>query len=256
MSAPLIFTAEYYERMRQLESGGWWNAAMRDIAATLLARAALPERGMLLDVGCGSGQTMTWALGLLPRWSASGIDVSLDGLSAARDAGAGVAQASALALPYPTASVDLIITLDVVQHLPLQDGDVTALREMRRVLRPGGYLLLRTNAQAFPRTADDPRYDFHKYRPAELREKLREAGFDVLRLSRVNALLGLAEIPRELRARRMRGRDGYGGILATANGSHGWTQRARRAWLRAEGRAVAAGLTLPLGRTICALCRT
>lgn len=255
MTGPLIFTPEYYQRMRQLESDGWWNAAMRDVAAMLLRDVNLPRHGTLLDVGCGSGQTMTWFTSLYPEWRTLGLDVSLDGLAAARALGVEVAQASALDIPYPTRSVDAVITLDVVQHLPLGGGDVRALREMRRVMRAGGVLLLRTNAQAFPHVGDDPTYNFHKYEPAELRAKLREAGFTVLRCSRVNALLGLAEIPRELRAKREHGEHEYRGILATPRARPDWAHALKRRWLRVEGRAVRAGVRLPMGRTIMALCR-
>lgn len=256
MTAPLIFTPEYYRRMRELESDGWWNAAMRDVAAMLLRDADLPETGTMLDVGCGSGQTMTWFSTLRPSWRTFGLDVAWDGLLAARQLGVEVFQGSALSIPHPNRSLDLVVTLDVMQHLPLGGGDVQALLEMRRVLRPGGYLLLRTNAQAFPRIPDDAKYNFHKYQTDELRQKMEEAGLEVVRLSKVNALLGLAEIPRELRAARDHGESNYRGILATAKPREHRVARAlKRSWLRFEGRVMKAGLPLPLGRTIVALCR-
>ena len=77
----------------------------------------------------------------------------------------------------------------------------------------------------------------------------------MLRLSRLNALLGLAEIPRELRAKRFQHTE-YHGLLAEPS-----TERSqiasviKRTWLRLEGRLVAGGLQLPVGRTILALCR-
>jgi SAM-dependent methyltransferase len=256
MSAPEIFTPAYYEQMRALEAHGWWNAAMRDIAAMLLSELRLPAAGVMLDVGCGSGQTMHWFRRRHRGWRTIGLDVAPEGLEAARLAGeAGLLRASALELPLRDASADGIITLDVLQHLPLDGGDVSALRECRRVLRPGGFLLVRTNAQAFPRAADDRAKNFHKYEPAELRGRLEAAGFEVSRLGRVNALLGLAEIPRELRASRRRGGAGYHGILADA-GRPGVGAKLKRAWLRQEGRLLRAGISLPLGRTIVALCRT
>ena len=255
MKGPTIFTSEYYARMRELESDGWWNAGMRDVAAKMLLDAELPSTGTVLDVGCGSGQTMAWFLASHPGWRATGIDVAPHGLRAARSLGLrDVLLASALDLPFGAATVDLAITLDVVQHLPLGGGDVAALREIRRVLKPGGYLFLRTNAQAFPHASDDPAYDFHKFRPAELRAKLQAAGFSVLRLSRLNALLGLAEIPRELRATRSDG-VGYHGILARPSGSRSMATTLKRSWLRLEGAAVRRGWRLPLGRTIVGLCR-
>ncbi len=254
MSGPLIFTREYYERMRALESSSWWNAAMRDVARALLFNARLPSTGVVVDIGCGSGQTMWWFSELFPKWFEVGCDISLHGLRVAHASGLSVVAASALELPYRDAMADAVISLDVLQHLPLGGGDVTSMREMRRVLKPGGWLFVRTNAQAFPRTNDDAAFNFHRYQPAELRAKLESAGFRVARLSRLNALLGLAEIPRELGSTRAR-EHGYGGILAQPRAQRGLLDAAKRAWLGFEGRLVRAGVSLPLGRTIVALCQ-
>ena len=254
MTGPRIFTPEYYARMRELEAGGWWNAAMRDVAGMLLHDARLPTSGTILDVGCGSGQTLTWFTQQFGSWRTLGCDISPDAVTAARQSGFEIAQASALALPYPDAAADVVISLDVLQHVPLGGGDLTALAEMRRVLKPGGWLFLRTNAQSFPKTADDREFQFHRYEPDELREKLVSVGLSVRRLSRVNAVLGLAEIPREMRARRTQSAD-YHGILATSNGNGSWASTAKRAWVRLEGQAIRRGVRLPAGRTIVALCR-
>jgi ubiquinone/menaquinone biosynthesis C-methylase UbiE len=252
MSAPKIFAPEYYERMRALEDASWWNAGMRDLAGRMLRGVGLPSRGRFLDVGCGSGQTMFWFHRHWPGWETLGLDVAREGLRAARaGADARVLAGSALELPLPDACVDAVITLDVLQHLPLGGGDVQALAEIRRVLRPGGVLFVRTNAQAVPFSPDDPQYNFHKYTPRELRRKLEESGFVVRRIGRVNALLGLAEIPRELRARRTSA-GSYVGLLAKAP-RRDPAAGAKRAWLGVESALVAAGFSLPLGRTLVAL---
>jgi ubiquinone/menaquinone biosynthesis C-methylase UbiE len=252
MSAPKIFAPEYYERMRALEDASWWNAGMRDLAERMLRGVGLPSRGMLLDIGCGSGQTMFWFRRHWPGWETIGLDVAREGLQAARvGAEARVLAGSALELPLPDACVDTAITLDVLQHLPLGGGDVRALAEIRRVLRPGGVLFVRTNAQAFPHSPDDHQYNFHKYTPRELRRKLEEARFVVRRIGRVNALLGLAEIPRELRARRTSA-GSYVGLLAGVP-RRGLASHAKQAWLSVESTLVAAGYSLPLGRTLVAL---
>ena len=256
MNAPRIFTPEYYERMRDFESGSWWNAGMRDVAASMLDDVELPARGLLLDVGCGSGQTMAWFARQHPHWRRVGLDVAVDGLIAARRLGVTtVTSASALDLPITSESVDLVITLDVLQHLPLSGGDSRALSEIHRVLKPGGYAFIRTNAQSFPHVADDHTFQFHKYRIAELRSKLTRAHLRVVRIGRLNALLGLAEIPRELRARRDHPEHSYHGILAQPRSDRQWSANLKRAWLQIEGRAVRRNASLPLGRTIVALCR-
>ena len=254
MIAPEIFTPEYYERLRALEAGGWWNAAMRDILASALDGAALPAQGVLLDVGCGTGGTLAWFHGRYQGWRCVGVDVAPDGLRAVpRLPRVAAAMASALALPVRSASVDVVICLDVLQHLPLDGGDATALREIRRVLKPGGTLFLRTNAQSVPRASDDIEFQFHKYETPELRRKLEGAGFVIERLGRVNALLGLAEIPRELRAHGRTGRS-YHGIMAVPRQSP--LDRVKKWWLSLEGRLVLSGASLPLGRTHLARCRS
>jgi SAM-dependent methyltransferase len=254
VTAPRIFTPEYYERMRRLEEVSWWNAGMRDIAAMLLKQASLPPTGVMLDVGCGSGQTISWFATGHRGWRTVGLDVAWEPVAVAHRTWATVCVASALTLPLRDRSVDLAITLDVVQHLPLAGGDRQALAELRRVLKTGGHLLVRTNAQSFPRAADDEAASFHKYEPAELRAKLEAAGFAVVRLSRLNALLGLAEIPRELRARRAQHTE-YHGLLAEPSTERSRTSSLKRAWLQLEGRLACSGWQLPLGRTIVALCR-
>lgn len=252
MTAPKIFAPEYYAHMRALEAASWWNAAMRDIAARLLRRARLPATGVMLDAGCGSGQTMEWFRSEWPGWRTVGLDLAMDGLRAARTIAANsVAGGSVLALPLPDQSVDGVITLDVLQHLPLHGGAAEALGEFRRVLRPGGWLVIRTNAQAWPRIPDDPEYSFHKFSARELGALLTSTGFRVSRLGRVNALLGLAEIPREWRGQRQ-GRGGYVGLLAgVPRTGLGW--QLKRRWLGVEGRLLASGASLPLGRTLLAL---
>lgn len=196
---------------------------------------------------------MRWLRASLPGWRFHGFDVARDGVVAASGTERGtVSIASALALPYPDRCADLVVMLDVLQHLPLPRGDLVALEEIRRVLRPGGHFLLRTNARSFPGTPDDYTHQFHQYRTAELRRKLAAEGFRILRLSRVNAVLGLAEIPRELQARWKSGA-GYHGILAEPPAGQTPAGRLKRGWLRWEGRLVALGLPLPIGRTHVAL---
>lgn len=252
-SAPRIFSAEYYERMRRLEAGSWWNAGMRDIAGRLLARAKLPTAGTLIDVGCGSGQTMSWFIQHHPAWRPVGLDISRDGVDAAVSMSLAALVGSALYLPFAGAAADLVMSLDVFQHLPLDGGDAAALREMNRILKPGGALFLRTNAQSFPRVADDPVNAFRKYTPALLAKRLQEAGFAILRMSRANALLGLGEIPRELRATQREG-SGYHGILAVPGEQPRIAFAAKRAVLRAESRLIDIGLALPIGRSLVAVC--
>lgn len=257
MTLPPIFSPEYYAHWRDFEARHWWTAGMRDVAAMLFEHVDMPEQGTLLDVGCGSGQGMHWFRKFRPEWKTVGIDLGMEGLVAAARSGLhDVTLGTATILPIASESVDAIVTLDVMQHLPLAGGDRMALAEMYRVLKPGGLVFIRTNVQSFPRVADDTDAVWRKYEPADLEAKLTEAGFAIVRLSRINALLGLAEIPGELR-RRARGQrhSSYDVVVNPLPPRISWASPVKRWWLRWEGRAVGRGVRLPTGRSLVALAR-
>ncbi|MEP6914247.1 MAG: class I SAM-dependent methyltransferase [Acidobacteriota bacterium] len=257
MTGPEIFSPDYYERLRRLEAGGWWNAAMRDILGRAIESLSLPASGLLVDVGCGSGEALAWFGASHPGWQAVGVDLAWEGLRAVPvGPSVGAVRASALALPLPAACADVVVSQDLLQHLPLDGGDARALAEIRRILKAGAAFVLRTNAQSTPRTEDDEQYQFHRYETRELRRKLMAAGFRVERIGRVNAALGLAEIPREWRALQATGR-AYHGVLAAAPepGRLSALDQWKRRWLRMEGLAMLRGWSLPFGRTHVAVCR-
>jgi ubiquinone/menaquinone biosynthesis C-methylase UbiE len=97
-------------------------------------------RETVLDVGCGTGWLAAGLPRALPGLSVIGVDLSQGMLERARAAGAWpLLRADAQRLPLATASVDLIVTRGVLHHLP----DVpAALTEWRRVLRPGGAVVV------------------------------------------------------------------------------------------------------------------
>jgi SAM-dependent methyltransferase len=88
-------------------------------------------------------------------------------------------QANLIALPLPDNSVDTVVNFQVIEHLWDQPAFVA---ECLRVLRPGGELLMSTpNRITFSPGRDTPLNPFHtrELDPAELRELLTVAGFDV-----------------------------------------------------------------------------
>src|SRR5687767_13712781 len=105
---------------------------MIEIASSMLKQANLACSRTMIDVGCGAGQTMAWFTSSRPGWNAAGLDIAEDGVAAAKSAGLAVVTGNALELPCESSSADLVITLDVLQHLPLPAGDVDCLREIRR----------------------------------------------------------------------------------------------------------------------------
>jgi len=194
MEPPRIYTREYYQRIADLEERHWWHCGMREIAAALIR--SQDHSGpyiRVLDAGCGTGAGMAWAQNALAARTVIGVDISAQALTLRRSQPERLlAQASALQLPFRSESFDLLVCQDVVQHLPTDGADVRALAEMRRVLRPGGLLLVRANSRLGLGQDDAARdVDFQRYTLPELTARVQAAGFRVLRATYANALPAL-----------------------------------------------------------------
>jgi SAM-dependent methyltransferase len=121
------------------EVAEWYDATLAgdSVFARMPRATALrllgPASGRLLDVGCGGG-SHTAAFGAA-GWDALGIDVSEAQLALARERGCDVVLGSAESLPLEDASFDAAVSMWT--HTDIDDWPA-ALREVRRVLRPGG----------------------------------------------------------------------------------------------------------------------
>jgi SAM-dependent methyltransferase len=152
----------------------------------------LPKDGLVVDAGCG---TAKWPLYLRARgYRVIGVDVSHRAGVLARRAspGFGFVQGDVRATPLRDACADAVLSLGVVEHD--EAGPLRALREARRILRPGGVLLLSVpfdnlarrlllnrlmTRAAARRRRQGIRVGFVEYRftARELRGFLRAAGF-------------------------------------------------------------------------------
>lgn len=102
-------------------------------------RRLFPGGADVVDVGCGLGVLLLY---LPPNARFIGIDISERALAAARAYvrhGAEFRSGGFPCLPVESESCDFAVCLEVLEHL---DDDARAVRELHRVLRPGGYLLL------------------------------------------------------------------------------------------------------------------
>jgi SAM-dependent methyltransferase len=98
-----------------------------------------------------------------------------------------IAEMPDVPLPFEDNTFDLVTALDVVEHI---EDDRGALRELYRVIRPGGMLMISVPAYKFLWGAQDE-ISHHKrrYTTPEIRERMIEAGFKVRRLSYFNTFL-------------------------------------------------------------------
>jgi SAM-dependent methyltransferase len=175
-----------YSIMYEVEGTHWWFAGRRRIIAAFveeICREMKDARARILDVGCGTGANLE----LLAQYGdAEGVDISVDALEFCRARGLQqqVRLGAAETLPYEDGSFDLVTALDVVEHL---DDDVGGLKEMRRVLKPGGRALLFVPAFMFLwGVQDDVSHHRRRYTLKNLRGMVREAGFEVERATYAN----------------------------------------------------------------------
>jgi ubiquinone/menaquinone biosynthesis C-methylase UbiE len=204
----------YFTRLAEVDSAHWWSLGMWRIAACWLAEA-LKGRGGLhaLDVGCGTGMGAVRLAERPEIEQVVGVDPSPYALVEARRSHRfPLVQGSALALPFAAGRFDVVTCFDVIQHLG--DGRLReAASELRRVLRPEGIAVLRSNTE--PRGT----------RLEQLRLVFAETGFTVRRASYANCLPALAQ---ELRARlagtRRSGHPAGGGLQIRV--PHPWVNRA------------------------------
>jgi SAM-dependent methyltransferase len=167
-----------------MEGTHWWFAGRRQIISGFIERICegLTRRPRILDVGCGTGANLEM---LANFGDAEGVDVSTEALSFCKQRGLqSVRLGEAEKLPYPDQTFDLVTGLDVVEHL---DDDLAGLREMRRVLKPGGRALLFVPAFMFLwGVQDDVSNHRRRYTMKQLKETLRKAGFEIDRATFAN----------------------------------------------------------------------
>ncbi|NGO68795.1 class I SAM-dependent methyltransferase [Streptomyces boncukensis] len=112
--------------------------------AAAISELHLPVGGTVLDAGCGTGRALPALRAAVgPSGTVLGTDLTPAMLDEAvrkgRDAYAALFLADVVRLPLPTASLDAVFGAGLLSHLP---GPDTGLRELARVVRPGGVLAL------------------------------------------------------------------------------------------------------------------
>lgn len=100
---------------------------------------AVPDKGRVLDVGCGDGSVLELAREL--GWRTEGMDFDPQAVENARGKGLSVKLGTLADQHYPDESFDLVLMSHVIEHL---HDPLGTLREVERVLRPAGRLVITT----------------------------------------------------------------------------------------------------------------
>jgi ubiquinone/menaquinone biosynthesis C-methylase UbiE len=227
-----------YAELYALEDDLWWFEGMRAVTAALLDPVCAPGVGrVILDAGCGTGANLAW----LARYAGSGRVVGIDLVSTAlrfcrERRHHDLAQASVAALPFADHTFDLVTSFDVLGQLPGANADEQAIRELHRVLRPGGLAFIRVAAYEWLRSDHDVALGTHRrYSLAELTAKTERAGFRVVRATFANSLLLPVAALQRLVLKRI-GLGARGSDVKPLPPALRWLNRAFTRALRAEAR--------------------
>jgi tRNA (uracil-5-)-methyltransferase TRM9 len=177
---------------------GWYNYRHRTrFPGELEALARRWKAGKLLNIGCAHGPDF------LPFWEGfelHGIDISRRMLAMAHkyafkyDFAVNLIESDAVCLPYAAGSFDYAIAVATYHHIKDEDARLSALRELYRVLKPGGeafltvwnrwqprFWLKRQDIQVPWRTGEDTLYRYyHLFSYGEIENLVKKAGFKVL----------------------------------------------------------------------------
>ncbi|HEY5317276.1 MAG TPA: class I SAM-dependent methyltransferase [Solirubrobacteraceae bacterium] len=225
----------------------WWYRGRRLIIRAELDRLPLPADARVLDAGCGSGRTLQ---DLRAYGEVSGIELSEMAAEHARGRELGEVRVGRVeTLPWENGSFDLVTCLDVLEHTP---DDVVALREIRRVIKPGGWLLLTVPAYpALWSTHDVVNHHYRRYTRRMLRRAATEAAWRVDRVTSFNSLLLPAAAAVRV-SQRYRLRDHNDHVSELRVGPH-WLNGVLERPLRLEAAVLRRGYTLQAGLSLLAV---
>ncbi|MFD0696833.1 methyltransferase domain-containing protein [Paenibacillus sp. GCM10027628] len=161
-----------YLKMDRLEHEHWWFVSRRSIIETVL-RSQVKSIGpdfQILDAGCGTGGNLDFLSSLGPN--VTGLEMEPDAAEIARSKSGKAVYIGSLPdqIPFADESFDLIVLLDVLEHI---EDDMGALAALTAKLKPGGNLLITVPAFSFLWSShDESHHHKRRYRLNELIRKM------------------------------------------------------------------------------------
>ncbi len=175
-----------YLRMSEQDAEHWWFVARRRILRDQITSLQLPPGARVLEAGAGPGGNLEM-LSEFGELDAFELDEDARQIASARS---GIEIRSG-ALPgdngYEPGSFDLIVALDVIEHI---EADRESVRALARLLRPGARLVITVPAYEWLWSAHDDRHHHkRRYTRPKVRRLADEAGLEVERCSYFNTIL-------------------------------------------------------------------
>lgn len=236
-----------FANIAKSENDFWWYRGMRTIFFRFVEPHLEGRRvRRVLEAGCGTGY-FSRLLQAERLMSVVPIDLGWEGLRHARSMGVErLAQANALALPFPADTFDLTLSLDVMPHF--QPGDEQhAVDELARVTTPGGLVVIRTAALNLLRSRHSEFvFERQRYTRGQLVELATRAGVRALRCTYANALLMPVALVKFRIWEPLTQQEPSSGVEAVAP----WLDRILHSALAAEASWIGSGRNFPIGQSL------
>lgn len=176
-----------YARESEIEASHWWFTTRRWMFSKIIRSWNPAQDAPILDVGSSSGTNLRM-LKDMGFTNYSGLDMSDESIRYCREKGLGtVIKGDICKLPHGKDQFSLILATDIIEHV---ENDSLAIRELYRVLKPGGHILITVPAfMSLWGLQDDVSHHKRRYRKRELKERIEDAGIRTETMYYFNYLL-------------------------------------------------------------------
>ncbi|MBI2627857.1 MAG: class I SAM-dependent methyltransferase [Candidatus Niyogibacteria bacterium] len=163
-----------YQNIADQDEKHWMCLGRAEIMNKVLNR--FNAGGSILDVGCGTGYISKL---LKQRGDVKCLDINNEAIRICRERGLNIEKGGVENIPYPENSFDLVVCMDVLYHREVKNEEA-ALKELKRVLRPGGYLLIFLPAHMYLFGSHD-RAEFtrRRYEKNDVLELFKKTGLEM-----------------------------------------------------------------------------
>lgn len=181
------FKAESFEHLAELEASNFWFRARNALIVWALRRYA-PNMSSFLEVGCGTGYVLSGVQRAFPQARLVGSEIFVAGLghAAKRLPSVDLVQMDARRIPY-VEEFDVAAALDVIEHIA---EDEQVIGQLFRAVKPGGAVVISVPQHEWLWSqADDYACHVRRYKARDLHQKVRAAGFEIVRSTSFVSLL-------------------------------------------------------------------
>lgn len=239
-----LFPHEVFPQLAGLETNHFWFQSRNRLILWALGRY-FPQAGTFLEIGCGTGFVLYGLHKKFPFLVLSGSEIYASGLdyAAGRLEHAALFQMDARQIPFEN-EFHVIGAFDMLEHVR---EDEQVLKQMYQALRPGGGLILTVPQHPWLWSRQDEiACHIRRYRARKLKERVRSAGFELIRVtSFVSLLLPLMIISRFRKSAPGKEFDAMAELKLNP-----LVNRVFEKIMDMEGAAISAGISFPAGGSL------